>query len=213
MAMFGNRKTSFGAMEQPDPYGVSDAGPAIASPMPQISPAAPNVKTGGGINWAGVIADTLSGLAGQEPTFAPILLQQQQQDHQRQQGWEDWRRQYDYQVANPKAINNDTVNDYNFRVQTLGKKAADDWLASQGDPPVTVTLPGNRVYSGPRSGLAAALGAGQAKGGDPVSQAGIPSVSDQATYDAIQPGQQYRTPDGSIRVKGGAPSQGGATFR
>lgn len=38
------------------------------------------------------------------------------------------------------------------------------------------------------------------------AQGGVPHVSDQASYDAVPPGQHYVTPDGHVRVK-----QGGAT--
>jgi hypothetical protein len=41
-----------------------------------------------------------------------------------------------------------------------------------------------------------------------------PRVTDQKSYDAIQPGQQYMTPDGNIRVKpGGATASPSPTFR
>lgn len=41
---------------------------------------------------------------------------------------------------------------------------------------------------------------------------GIPKVSDAASYDAIKPGQQYMTPDGHIRIKGGASSNASGGF-
>lgn len=58
------------------------------------------------------------------------------------------------QVGTP---HNDTIDDYNFRAQTLGKDAADQWLRSAGDPIVTIPLGENRIYSGPRSGIGAAM--------------------------------------------------------
>lgn len=116
---------------------------------------------------AGVIGDTLSNFGGGQGTFLPQLAQQRQMAQrsalaQQERGAEfaDFTRRHDYELAHPKPVTNDTINDYNFRLQTLGEDAAKDWLKSASDPVVTVTLPGNRVYSGPRSGLAAALGGG-----------------------------------------------------
>ncbi len=48
-------------------------------------------------------------------------------------------------------------------------------------------------------------------GGSPEGQGAAP-VTDKAQYDALPPGASYTAPDGSQRIKGGAPSQGGATF-
>jgi hypothetical protein len=42
--------------------------------------------------------------------------------------------------------------------------------------------------------------------GAPVSGDGAPMVSDEASYNAIPPGAQYRTPDGHVRVKQGGPA-------
>lgn len=84
-------------------------------------------------------------------------LEAQRHAQERQDAQDSWLFQQQWEREHPKPIVNDTVNDYNFRADTLGKPAADDWLRSAGDPIVTVNLPGDRVYSGPRSGLGAAL--------------------------------------------------------
>lgn len=53
----------------------------------------------------------------------------------------------------------------------------------------------------------------QYPGGGSDGGASLPSVTDQASYDAVPPGAHYVTPDGHIRIKGGAsPSNGSATF-
>lgn len=49
-----------------------------------------------------------------------------------------------------------------------------------------------------------------ARGGSPAG--GVPRVSDQASYDAVKPGQQYMTPDGHVRVKGGGAVAGTGNF-
>jgi len=162
---------------------------------------------------AGLIGDTLLSASGQAPIYTPNVLQQRQQDTalkrqalQQQQELAQQMALYDYKRANPMPINNDTANDYAFRVSHLGQAAADEWLKSQGDPVVTVPLGPNRVYSGPRSGLGAALsGGGQASG--------VPKVMDQASYDAVPPGAQYMSPDGHIRTKGGSSGNAGGGFR
>jgi hypothetical protein len=51
----------------------------------------------------------------------------------------------------------------------------------------------------------ASFSGGQAPGG-------VPKVTDEASYSAIKPGQQYMTPDGHIRIKGGASSNASGGF-
>lgn len=120
-------------------------------------------------NIAGTVGDALLQWSGGRPIFAPaqqanqqLAQQQQQAQLQRAQEFADWQRKQEWQRANPAPVNNDTIADYNFRVQALGKDAADSWLRNGPDMPVTLTLPNGQVYSGPRSGLGAALGGGGA---------------------------------------------------
>lgn len=60
------------------------------------------------------------------------------------------------------------------------REAAAAKLRNQNDPLITTTLPGDRFYSGPQSGLAAALG-----GGDPASGAPSSAVPPEAVADLM----------------------------
>lgn len=169
--------------------GYQDAAPAAQAYQPRKRTLADNL---------GLLADAFRG----SHDNGDRLMRQEQMDREqwqatqaaqlkRAQDFADWQQRYDYEAAHPRPVNNDTINDYNFIRDQLGEGAAQQYLRNLGDPSVTVPLPGNRVYSGPRSGLGGALGGGSA-----------PSAS--------RPAIGTELPD--PRRQGGAPSQGGATF-
>ena len=82
---------------------------------------------------------------------------------------------------------NDTERDYDFIAKQISPEAANEWLKRKGDPDVAMSLPGNRFYAGPRSGLGGALGG---------------SSAPAAAKPALQPGH---TEDG-YQFQGGDPA-------
>lgn len=82
------------------------------APMPAKKP---------GPNWAGIAADFLAGMAGQPGQFAEQqqherAMQQRQQmaEQERLRERDDFIWKSQYERANPKPVNNDTVNDLNW---------------------------------------------------------------------------------------------------
>lgn len=215
----------FGAMPSNIVEGDQQRLPPLPHPFPtQQQPAPPQNKRwleGGkftakdGIGLVlGALGDAFSG----RPTTANMIwdttnqrrkveMEQQQYQRKREDDFADWQKQFDYERANPKPVNNDTQRDFEFIRGTLGEEAANQYLRNLGDPMVTVPLPNGQVYSGPRSGMGSALGGGQAQQGG-----NLPTVSDQRSYDLIPAGSQYRDPSGQIRTKGGGASNGTGSF-
>lgn len=132
-----------------DPYSLRRQ----PAPQPQ-----PQQSGGGGTRRiVGILGDALLGLAGQQGVYGPMmqqrrLLEQQQRfrqdeaDRQRAAANEDWRAQYDYEMAHPKPVNNDTVADYNFILQNLGQDQASAYLRNRANPPLWRQGPDGQFY-------------------------------------------------------------------
>jgi hypothetical protein len=176
----------------------------------------------GGVGRAivGGLGDALSTFGGGRPMYAPMMAARYQRaqeiaEEQRQEAakFATWQRQKEWERKNPTPSTNDTVADYEFISSKLGPEAAQQFLRNQGDPTVTLQLPGNRVYNGPRSGLAAAMGTGAAS----TQAMGAPATGNGPAPGSVVNGMRfkggdYRSPR-SWEPEGGAASQGAGTFR
>jgi hypothetical protein len=65
---------------------------------------------------------------------------------QRAAEYADFVRRHEYERANPKPINNDTVADYEFIRQTLGDEQAQEFLRNKANPPVYRVGPDGAFY-------------------------------------------------------------------
>lgn len=118
-------------MQQMQP--VEATMPAMGNPMAQISgnmdamsgAMAPKKP---GINWLGVLADTLAGAAGQPGPYAAQMQRKrdmeyaaQQQEQQREAGFADWQRRFAYQQEHAKPASPYRFEDNAGNVWELGQ--------------------------------------------------------------------------------------------
>jgi hypothetical protein len=153
---------------------------SLYAPTPQIpTEIAPRGGMFGGNAQMALMAAISGLMARRHPQVSQmmqnmLLLKQKQAlaQQQRQQGIADdftkFKQQYDYELGHPKPINNDTANDYAFWQQHLTPEQFQQYVQKQYDPDVSIPLPDGRMYVGPRSGMAAALG----QGGPPKAPVG-----------------------------------------
>lgn len=127
-ALFGRRKSPFDRVgEMADPF-MPQMAPETQGAIDQYA-AMPEQKRGGGFFGqggvgraiAGYLGDALLRQADMDPIYAPSMMMQQrakaeamQAEAMRRAKFQDWRQQYEYERANPKATNNDTINDFNW---------------------------------------------------------------------------------------------------
>lgn len=196
------------SMAQPFAQGMVGAAQTVAQPIPQHH----------GVNWGGVITDFAAGLAGREgPYLAAMQAKQQQEDAaraaaaQRAASMQDWRTKFDYEQSHKVEAPNA------FDQAALGaglKPGTPEWtdahvkyLQHFNDPIVNATLPGDRFYSGPQSGMGAAIGAFSGQGSHLDA---IPTVEDGYSY---TPGPGGRANQSNWKAVGGGVGNGPGGFR
>lgn len=107
---------------------------------------APQPQRSGANRIVGIIGDALAGAAGQPGMYAQnnyarqreerrLAEMQAQYERQRGDSWADFVRRSEYERANPKPVNNDTVADFNFIVERLGPEAGKSFLENKTLPP------------------------------------------------------------------------------
>lgn len=169
-----------------------DLPPAEAAPSPTIQP-----QRSGANRIIGIIGDALAGAAGQPGMYAQNNYARQreerrraeieaQYERQRSDSWADFVRKAEYERANPKPVNNDTVADYNFIASQLGPEEANQYLRNRADPIVNIPLPGGDVYIGPRSGMGT-LGGGASSAPAPAARAPESILGSGASNGFISP--------------------------
>lgn len=129
-----------------------------------------NIPQGGGFfreggmgrALAGALGDVLLQNAGMQPVYAPMQREKRQAQQEevrwsrREQAEDDrWMRREQWQRANPEP----TAMERNLRFwQSLPRDQQEAYREmTRNDPIVTTTLPNKQFYTGPQSGLIAAL--------------------------------------------------------
>lgn len=118
---------------------------------------------GAGRAIAGNIGDALLQFGHMQPIYGP-QIQAQQEAAQRasqlqlQQAAEYARQKqmYDYELANPKPVHNDTADDYEFWKQKLSPEDFKAWLANKVSPPRYMTGPNGEIVILPSGGAPSA---------------------------------------------------------
>jgi len=96
-------------------------------------------KGGGFVDLLGAIGDTFS---PDGPMYYPqkqrqneLMQRERMAEQQRMQGREDFIFEREYDRANPKPVNNDTVADFEYIKNILGEDAAKKMLQNKVNPP------------------------------------------------------------------------------
>lgn len=133
--------------------------------------------------------------------------QEKMRQQQRMEGREDkrddymWQRQYD--IANPMPSK---PSGPQLREDNAGNVWQFDEQTGQplGDKPVWVDPTEKVIY---QDGMQIRVPNPYRPGNANTGGANLPTVSDQASYDAVPAGEQYRDAQGNVRTKQGGPSQ------
>lgn len=111
----------------------------------------------------------------------------------------------------PDHISGFDPTDFNLKAEIT--KSLDTQNAVQfWAPKLFSGQPGARVYDENPNSPTFSVGGAGVSGGPSAANAPPVRLTDPSQYNQLPPGTQYIDPQGNHRVKGGAPSAGGATF-
>lgn len=182
--------------------------PELQATIPDAQPAKKRGFLGSGMSGRealgtalGYIGDSLTGkdnFAQQMAHQRKSSMDEQQYQRRRQDEMADWQAKQLWTRNNPAAINNDTVNDYQFILQNYGRAAADKFITNTKIDPIRyIPTPDGRMM---------AVGGVMPQ----QSQDNIPTIEDGYQY---TPGPGGRANQGNWKPIGGAsPSNGSSGF-
>jgi hypothetical protein len=179
----------------------------------QAAPEQPN-KHAGLHRAAGIFSDFLSGLNGQQGQYLPMLQKQKEAEREavqyqqhRADAYSDWQKQADYTAAH-KPVNYDTFQQ--AMVDGGIQPGTPQWVSLSKQRAATLATPAPQMVGSLDTGYNWVTPPPPQIMGD--GAAGMPKVTDQASYDALPAGATYTTPDGHTRTKGGGVSNGAGGF-
>jgi hypothetical protein len=155
------------------------------------------------VDAIGVLGDALQGFGGGKGSYVPMLLAEKQQrreielaESERQRNVADWiaKQRYSADHPEPTALERNVAAFQNF---TPEQRAVYGQMQEAQQGPVTLTLPGNRIYSGPRSGLPSALGAQQPENQPTIQNTPAPTMGANGTPSYLTP-EQYKAVEASM---------------
>lgn len=225
MAMLGQRKpfnpNAFvpPVNNSPLPVSIPTSPMAPPSTLADTNAPMPQVKGPPNHNWLGILADALSGLSGNGPIYAPMMERRRAEQTAFERGEEQWKSHHAAELsdqlrlleekrAHPddelsRRLDQAGITDPAQRAE-YARKLLDK--STTDDPLVTLTLPNKQLYSGPRSGLATALG-GVAPQAHPDA---VPTVEDGYSY---APGPGGRANPANWKPAGGPTQPASGGFR
>ena len=210
MGMFGNlfqkKQPAMGDFTFHNSLPYAGSADGLPTPAPAPDDGNQRIKP----SFMGILADALAGAAGTAPQYAPMLQKQKQRqmdladyNRRRQDDLAQWQAEQQWKIDHPEptGFQRDLTAAGIDPNSPQGIKLYTQKVTNAANP-----LQGVMTYD-ERGGQSLQF---VRPGGD--SAPSVPSISSPEEYNALPPGAHYAAPDGHVRVKGGAPEQGGATF-
>lgn len=224
--LFGRKKARAGLLDPTPGLAVGDEWRTSFPTMQQQQPAPAEKLSfleGGKLTGKdalglalGAIGDTFAQQSGGQAIMAPMVMKgimgareakraAESAAAKREQDNQDWLWRHDYERANPKSS---TPYRWEANDGSLMELGADGQPAVRYKDPtpkmnfIPDTMGGGKWVALPGTGAAA----------QPGSAGALPTVSDEASYNSLPPGAQYRDPSGNLRTKGGGAGNGAGNF-